>query len=69
MTNVPERYRLPLAAVTSLIVVVIVAGAVLLLNRPGPQPVVSPSPTAAGSPSPELDSPEGAVRAERMTPR
>ena len=47
--NVPDRYRLPLAAATSLVVVVIVAGAVLLLNRPGPQPVVSPSPTAGTS--------------------
>ena len=61
--NVPERYRLPLAAATSLVVVVIVAGAVLLLKRPVPQPVVSPSPTAVVSPSLDLTTPEGAVRA------
>jgi len=60
--NVPERYRLPFAAATSLVVVVIVVGAVLLLNRPGPQPVVSPSPTAGVSPSLDLATPEGAVR-------
>ena len=60
--NVPERYRLPFAAATSLVVIVVVAGAILLLNRPGLTPVVSPSPTAAGSSSPDLDSPEGAVR-------
>jgi hypothetical protein len=61
--NIPERYRLPLAAATSLVVVVIVAGAVLLLNRPGTHPVVSPSPSAAASPSLDLATPEGAVRA------
>jgi hypothetical protein len=61
--NVPERYRLPLAAATSLIVVVVVGGAILLLNRPGPSPVVSPTPTAVVSPSLDLTTPEGAVRA------
>lgn len=61
--NVPERYRLAVVAVTSLIVVVIVAGAILLLNRPGPTPVVSPSPTATASPSLGPSTPEGAVRA------
>jgi hypothetical protein len=61
--NVPERYRLPVAVATSLIVVVIVAGAILLLNRPGPTPVLSPSPTAIASPSLDLATPEGAVRA------
>ena len=45
--NVRERYRLAVVAATSLIVVVIVAAAILLLNRPGPTPVVSPSPTAS----------------------
>jgi hypothetical protein len=61
--NVPERYRLAVVAATSLIVVVIVAGAILLLNRPGPTPVVSPSPTATASPSLGPSTPEGAVRA------
>jgi hypothetical protein len=60
--NVPERYRLAVVAATSLIVVVIVAAAILLLNRPGPTPVVSPSPTASASPSLDLTTPEGAVR-------
>lgn len=60
--NLPERYRLPVAAATSLIVVLLVAGAILLLNRPGPTPVVSPSPTAGASPSLDPSTPEGAVR-------
>ncbi|HEY5516556.1 MAG TPA: hypothetical protein VIK12_10165 [Pengzhenrongella sp.] len=41
---------------------VIVAGAILLLNRPGPTPVVSPSPTATASPSLDVTTAEGAVR-------
>lgn len=61
--NVPERYRLPFAAATSLVVIVVVAGAILLLNRPGPTPVVSPTPTAAASPSMDVTTPEGAIRA------
>lgn len=60
--NVPERYRLPVAVATSLIVVLIVAGAILLLNRPGPTPVESPTPTAAVSPSLDPTTPEGVVR-------
>jgi len=60
--NVPERYRLALVAATSLIVVVIVAGTILLLNRPGPTPVESPTPTAVVSPSLDPTTPEGAVR-------
>jgi len=61
--NVPERYRLPLAAAASLVVIAVVGGAILLLNRPGPTPVVSPTPTAAASPSLDVTTPEGAVRA------
>lgn len=61
--NVPERYRLPLVAATSLIVVVIVAGAILLLNRPGPTPVASASPTSVASSSLGQTTPAGAVRA------
>jgi hypothetical protein len=60
--SVPERYRLALAAATSLIVVVIVAGTIVLLNRPSPTPVDSPTPTSAVSPSLDLTTPEGAVR-------
>jgi len=60
--NVPERYRLAVVAATSLIVVVIVAGTILLLNRPSPTPVESPSPTATASPSLDVTTPEGAVR-------
>ncbi len=60
--NVPERYRLALVAATSLIVVVIVAGTILLLNRRGPTPVESPTPTAVVSQSLDLATPEGAVR-------
>ncbi len=61
--NVPERYRLALVAATSLIVVLIVAGTILLLSRPGPTPVESPTPTAVVSPSLDLATPEGAVSA------
>jgi hypothetical protein len=61
--NVPERYRLPFAAATSLVVIAVVAGAILLLNRPGPTPVVSPTPSAAASPSMDVTTPEGAIRA------
>jgi hypothetical protein len=61
--NVPERYRLPLAAATSLVVAVVLGGAILLLNRPGPTPVTSPSPSSVASPSLDLTTPEGAVRA------
>jgi hypothetical protein len=60
--NVPERYRLAVVAATSLIVVVIVAGAILVLNRPSPTPVESPSPTVVASPSVDVATPEGAVR-------
>jgi hypothetical protein len=60
--NVPERYRLAVVAATSLIVVVIVAGTILLLNRPGPTPVESPTPTVTASPSLDVTTPEGAVR-------
>ena len=60
--NVPERYRLALVAATSLIVVVIVAGTILLLNRPGPTPVESPTPAAVASASLDPSTPEGAVR-------
>jgi len=60
--NVPERYRLALVAATSLIVVVIVAGTIVLLSRPGPTPVESPTATAVVSPSIDPSTPEGAVR-------
>ncbi len=61
--NVPERYRLAVVAATSLIVVVIVAGTILLVNRPSPTPVESPSPTVVASASLDPSTPEGAVRA------
>jgi hypothetical protein len=60
--SVPERYRLAVVAATSLIVVVIMAGAILLLNRPGPTPVESPTPTVTASPSLDVTTAEGAVR-------
>ena len=64
-----DRHRLPLVVGASVLVVLLVAGAVLLGGRlaPHPQPSMA-TPTAAApsttvSPSPSADSPEAAVRA------
>lgn len=63
--TIPERYRLPLVAVSSLVVAVVVVGAILLVGgvtqRSGP-----PSPTPASpssSPTDPGSTPESATRA------
>lgn len=65
MKTIPERYRLPLVALASVVVAVLVVGAILLVggsprlnDSPSPMPV-SPSPSAADPGS----NPEGATRA------
>ena len=64
MNQVPARYQLPLVAGVSLIVVLLIVGAVLVAGRigPGPTPSAAPSappPSATADPS----TPEGATRA------
>jgi hypothetical protein len=61
--TVPQRYRLPIAALTAVAVVVLAAAAMVVLNLFGSTPVASPSPTATSSPSPDVATPEGATRA------
>ncbi len=64
MTRLPARYQLPLVAGVSLLVVVLVVGAILLAGQIRPEPTASvqpssPSPSATADPS----TPEGVVRA------
>lgn len=64
MRRIPERSRLPVLVGVSLLVLLLVAGAVIVAPRlvpPTPRP--SPSSDAPGSPSPEPSTPEAAVRA------
>lgn len=65
MRTIPERYRLPLVALASLVVAVLVVGAILFVGG-SPQPSRSPSPMPV-SPSPSAadpgSTPEGATRA------
>lgn len=64
MNRLPARYQLPLVAGVSLIVLLLIVGAVLVAGRIGPRPTPSatpsaPAPSATAGPS----TPEGAVRA------
>ena len=64
MNRLPARYQLPLVAGVSLLVVLLVVGAVLVAGRIGPEPTSSveassPSPSVTADPS----TPEGVVRA------
>jgi hypothetical protein len=65
MMNVPERYRLPVAAIASLAVVAVVAVVVLLAGGILSSPVSTPSPTvtANASPTDPGTNPESATRA------
>jgi hypothetical protein len=65
VNRIPERRR-PLAVLAaSLVVLLVVAGGVLLVGRlaPTPTPSILPSSPATASPSTDLSTPEGAVRA------
>lgn len=70
MNRFPARYQLPLIAAVSLLVVLLVAGAVLVAGRlaPSASPTVTPSASAtasapaSASPSVDASTPEGAVR-------
>ncbi len=72
--QVPERYQLPLVIGTSVLVVLLVVGAVLVSGRLAPEPLPSTaapsvatpptaSPFTTGSSSVPADTPEAAVRA------
>jgi hypothetical protein len=64
MNRLPARYQFPLVAGVSLIVVLLVVGAVLLAGRIGPSPTpTSVPPSPSNSASPDASTPEGAVRA------
>jgi hypothetical protein len=60
--NVPPRYRLPIAILASIGLVVVVLVAVLLAGRGGPVASPTPSKLASASTDP-MSTPEGAVRA------
>jgi hypothetical protein len=60
--NIPQRYRLPIAIVASLVIVVVVLVAVLVAGGDGPIASSSPSAPPSASTDPTA-SPEGAVRA------
>lgn len=64
MNRLPARYQLPLVAGVSLVVVLLVVGAVLLAGGIGPTPTPAP-PNASASASSSTDSstPEGAAKA------
>jgi len=64
MNRLPARYQLPLVAGVSLIVVLLIVGAVLIAGQIGPGPTPSATPSAP-TPSATVDpsTPEGAVRA------
>lgn len=64
MQRIPERSRLPVLVGVSLLVLLLVAGAVIVAPRLVPvMPTPSPSSDIPGSPSPEALTPEAAVRA------
>ena len=65
MKTIPERYRLPLVALASVVVAVLVVGAILLVGG-SPQPSRSPRPmlvSPSPSPTDPASTPEGAARA------
>ncbi len=63
MNRLPARYQLPLVAGVSLVVVLLVVGAVLVASRIGPAPTPSIAPSSASpSATPDPSTPEGAVR-------
>ena len=61
--SVPERYRLPVAAIASLAVVAVVVAAILFVGSPAPSPDGTPTPTTVASQTLDVTTPEGAVRA------
>lgn len=62
--NVPQRYRLPIAILASVVIVGIVLVAVLIAGGGGPSPSATPSQSVTAPTSTDLTStPEGAVRA------
>jgi hypothetical protein len=61
MNRVPPRNQPLVVAIASVLAVLVVVGAILLVGRITPSP--SPSPTATTSATPDLSTPEGAVRA------
>lgn len=64
MNRLPARYQLPLVAGVSLIVVLLIVGAVLVAGQIGPGPTQPPSsPSTNPSASPDASTPEGATRA------
>jgi hypothetical protein len=64
MRRIPERRRLPVLVGVSLVVLLLVAGAVIVAPRLVPAtPTPSPSPSVSASPSPDPSTPESAVRA------
>lgn len=63
MNRLPARYQLPLVAGVSLVVVLLVVGAVLLAGGVGPAPTPPLTPSAAASSSADSSTPEEAARA------
>lgn len=65
MNRIPERNRPLVIAATGVVVLLLVAGGVLLLGQVGPGPTAPPtsSATVTASPSSDVSTPEGAVRA------
>lgn len=63
MPRIPERSRLPILVGVSLLVLLLVAGAVIVVPRLVPSPTPTSSPTLPASPSADPSTPEGAVRA------
>jgi hypothetical protein len=65
VNRIPERNRPLVIGATAVVVVLVVAGAVLLLGRLGPSPTPSTSvpPSLVPSPSVDPSTPEGATRA------
>ena len=64
MNRIPPRYQLPLVAGVSLVVVLVVVGAVLIAGRLGPTPTPGTS-VASASPSGPIDAaaPDDAAKA------
>lgn len=65
MNRIPERNRPLVIVATGIVVLLLVAGAVLLLGQLGPTPTPTPSAPSSVTVSPSADTstPEGAVRA------
>lgn len=63
MQRIPERSRLPVLVGVSLLVLLLVAGAVIVVPRLVTSTSPPPSPSVSGSPSPDPSTPDGTVRA------